>query len=100
MSGLPSPGMLGGNVTSDKKESDGAQAPRYRQAGIRMLTRFTEAASHARFTDAQSGFRAYSRRALEEIVPTERGVGVSAELLMKGVEHNLRILEVPRYHRV
>ena len=77
------------------KESDKAQAPRYRQAGISIVTKFTEAASHTQFTDAQSGFRAYSRRALEEIVPTEQGMGVSAEILMKGVERNLRILEVP-----
>jgi len=77
------------------RESDKAEAPRYRRAGIRVLTRFTEALSHTQFTDAQSGFRAYSRRALEELVPTEQGMGVSAEILMKGVERNLRIFEVP-----
>jgi glycosyltransferase involved in cell wall biosynthesis len=75
--------------------SNKTQAPGYRQAGIRILTRFTEAASRTQFTDAQSGFRAYSRKAFEEIVPTEQGMGVSVEILMKGVEHNLRILEVP-----
>jgi glycosyltransferase involved in cell wall biosynthesis len=77
------------------KESDKTRAPRYRQAGIRVLTRFTEAASHTQFTDAQSGFRAYSRKALEQIMPTEQGMGVSVEILMKAVEHKLRILEVP-----
>jgi len=71
------------------------EAPRYRQAGIRVLTRFTEAASRTEFTDAQSGFRAYGRRAIEEIVPAEQGMGVSVEILMKAVEHKLRILEVP-----
>jgi len=77
------------------KESEKTHAPRYRQAGIRVLTRFTEAASRTQFTDAQSGFRAYSRKALEQIMPAEQGMGVSVEILMKAVEHNLRILEVP-----
>ena len=76
-------------------KSDKTESPRYRQAGIRALTRLTEAASHSQLTDAQSGFRAYSRRALEEIMPTEQGMGVSVEILMKAVERNLRISEVP-----
>jgi glycosyltransferase involved in cell wall biosynthesis len=75
--------------------SSKTQAPSYRRVGIGLLTRFTEAASHTQFTDAQSGFRAYSRTALEQIVPTEQGVGASVEILMKGVENKLRILEVP-----
>ena len=75
--------------------SSKTEAPRYRQAGIRVLTRFTEAASRTEFTDAQSGFRAYGRKAIGEIVPTEQGMGVSVEILMKAVEHKLRILEVP-----
>jgi glycosyltransferase involved in cell wall biosynthesis len=74
---------------------DKAESPRYRQAGIRALTRLTEAASHTQLTDAQSGFRAYGRRALEEITPTEQGMGASVEILMKAVERNLRISEVP-----
>ena len=75
-------------------ERDKADSPRYRQAGIRALTRLTETASHTQLTDAQSGFRAYSRRALEEITPTEQGMGASVEILMKAAEHDLRISEV------
>jgi hypothetical protein len=77
------------------KESEKTHAPRYRQAGIRVLTRFTEAASHTQFTDAQSGFRAYSRKALEQIMPTEQGMGVSVEILMKAAVRQLKVAEVP-----
>jgi glycosyltransferase involved in cell wall biosynthesis len=75
--------------------SDRAQAPRYRLAGIRILTRFTRAASRAQFTDAQSGFRAYGKKAIDQIVPTEQGMGVSVEIVMKATERQLRIAEVP-----
>jgi glycosyltransferase involved in cell wall biosynthesis len=77
------------------KTSDRTEAPRYRKAGIRFLTRFTETASHTQITDAQSGFRAYSRKAIEEMVPTEQGMGVSVEMLMKAAELQLRVVEVP-----
>jgi glycosyltransferase involved in cell wall biosynthesis len=77
------------------RDAGDRQPPRYRRAGIMLLTRFTEAASGAQFSDAQSGFRAYSRKALEQIRPTEQGMGVSVEILMKAAEHGLRTVEVP-----
>ncbi|MGC8935697.1 MAG: glycosyltransferase family 2 protein, partial [Thermoproteota archaeon] len=46
-------------------------------------------------TDAQSGFRAYSRKAIHLIVPTEQGMGASTEILLKAKEKSLRIKEVP-----
>jgi len=44
--------------------------------------------------DAQSGFRAYSRRALEVLSVLEDGMGVSAEILMNARKQGLRICEV------
>lgn len=77
------------------RPKDERQTPRYREAGIRILTEFTEVASGGRFSDAQSGFRAYGRNAIDRIVPTEQGMGVSVEVLMKAVEQHLKIAEVP-----
>lgn len=37
-------------------------------------------------TDSQSGFRAYNRVALESLVLTEEGMGVSTEILVKAGE--------------
>jgi glycosyltransferase involved in cell wall biosynthesis len=84
--------VLGSRFMGDPSER---QPPRYRKAGIRVLTRFTEVASGAQFSDAQSGFRAYSRKAFEQIEPTEQGMGVSVEILMKAAERGLRTVEVP-----
>lgn len=71
------------------------EMPRYRAAGVRALTSLMDATSNTQLTDAQCGFRAYNRNAIERISPTEQGMGVSAEILMKSLEEKLRVLEVP-----
>jgi glycosyltransferase involved in cell wall biosynthesis len=72
-----------------------AQAPGYRQLGIRTITTLTNASSQTKLTDSQSGFRAYSRRAVDAMVPSEMGMGASTELISKATEAGLRITEVP-----
>ncbi len=69
--------------------------PRYRQAGIKIITKVAGNASYNGITDAQCGFRAYSRRAIHEIYLGEYGMGVSTEILVKAKDCNLRIKEVP-----
>jgi glycosyltransferase involved in cell wall biosynthesis len=75
-------------------EGGGSMAPGWRKAGIKLISRL---ASNSGFevSDAQSGFRAYSRRALESLSLTEEGMGVSTEILLKAEENGLRIAEVP-----
>jgi len=72
--------------------------PRYRRFGIWVLTRFTNAGSkeaNHRVVDGQSGFRAYSRRAIAVLNLKDRDMGVSAEILMQGRKKNLFYKEVP-----
>jgi hypothetical protein len=45
--------------------------------------------------DSQSGFRAYSRKAFEQINASELGMGVDSEILMQAKEARLRIVQVP-----
>jgi len=75
---------------------NGKNVPLYRRFGIGILTRFTNAGSkkHHKVTDGQSGFRAYSRKAIETINPKDDGMGVSAEILMQGRKKNLVFEEV------
>jgi glycosyltransferase involved in cell wall biosynthesis len=75
-----------------KNSSD---VPTYRKFGINMITRFQEIASKNGITDSQSGFRAYSKKALSLLEPTECGMGASAELLMKAHQNRLTTKEVP-----
>lgn len=74
---------------------DSEKVPRYRSFGIKTITRLTQVASYKNITDAQSGFRAYSKNAITEINLYEQGMGVSTEILMRAKEKGLLIKEVP-----
>jgi hypothetical protein len=74
---------------------DKQKVPSYRSFGIKTLTLLTKAASYRNITDAQSGFRAYSKAALSQIQLYEDGMAVSAEILLRASKHNLSIKEVP-----
>ncbi|RLI13804.1 hypothetical protein DRO33_00580, partial [Candidatus Bathyarchaeota archaeon] len=52
-------------------------------------------AAYPRLRDAQSGFRAYSRRAVRALEITERGMGASTEILMRAAALGLKLREVP-----
>jgi glycosyltransferase involved in cell wall biosynthesis len=71
-----------------------ASIPAYRRIGIRIINWVTGRGS-SRISDTQSGLRAYSRKAIEAISPTETGMGVSTEILLKAEEMGLRIKEIP-----
>ena len=71
------------------------EIPDYRKFGIRMITKITNVSINEKLTDSQSGFRAYSKKALIEIHPSEQGMGVSTEILIKASNKDLIIAEVP-----
>ena len=75
--------------------SDNNEVPRYRKFGIKIITQVTNASMKENFTDSQSGFRAYKKQVLENIVLTEQGMGISTEILIKASEKNFRITEIP-----
>ena len=69
--------------------------PNYRKLGINIITKITNATMKDHLTDSQSGFRAYSNKVINEISPSESGMGVSTEILIKASNKNFRIGEVP-----
>ncbi len=71
-----------------------AKIPRYRRYGISILN-FAMRRAHVNVTDSQSGYRAYSKKALDEIHPTESGMSAGAEILLQARAHRLKICEVP-----
>lgn len=73
----------------------GYAAPRYRKFGIDVITWMFNFASKVKVTDSQSGYRAYSRKALSSLVPTERGFSFSIQTLVEARRLKLRIVEVP-----
>ena len=69
--------------------------PSYRKAGIKIITSTINSATDLKVTDSQSGFRAYSRVAIDLIHPAESGMAVSTEILLKISNNGLSIAEVP-----
>ncbi len=71
------------------------RSPLYRRLGQRVLTLFTNVGSGHKVSDSQSGCRAYSLRALQELVLTERGMAISSEMQFAIQKSGLRVAEVP-----
>ncbi len=71
------------------------EIPRYRKIGVKVITELTNVTTGSKITDSQSGFRAYNKKVLENIMPTESGMGISTEILIKIQEKGLRITEMP-----
>ncbi len=69
--------------------------PQYRKLGIKAITNLVNSNTEKKITDSQSGFRAYNKIVMEKIVPSESGMGVSTEILIKANKIKFRISEVP-----
>jgi len=75
--------------------------PGYRRFGIRIITLLVNLGSKVKVYDAQSGFRAYSRQALNAISVKESGMSISVEILIRARKAGLRVKEVAtscQYH--
>ena len=83
--------VIGSRFLSDVSD----KVPEYRKFGIKVITKVTNASIHEKLTDSQSGFRSYSKKVLSEITPSDRGMGVSTELLIKASSKGFKISEVP-----
>ena len=70
-------------------------APKYRKLGINIITKVTNSSLSEKITDSQSGFRAYSKKVLEKLNLSEKGMGISTEILIKSNKYGFRIGEVP-----
>jgi glycosyltransferase involved in cell wall biosynthesis len=73
---------------------DNTDVPTYRKIGIKTITNLTNVGTENKLTDSQSGFRAYHKRVIPDIFPSEHGMGVSTEILIKANKKQFRIREV------
>lgn len=69
--------------------------PAYRKVGIKVLTKLANTSLENKITDSQSGFRAYNKKAVAEITMSDRGMGISNEILMNADKKGFRIKEIP-----
>ena len=74
---------------------EGDNSPKYRKLGIKIITKVTNSSLSEKITDAQSGFRAYNSKVLQSLTPSDTGMGISTEILIKSSNLGLKIAEVP-----
>lgn len=72
-----------------------SDVPSFRKIGIKIITKVTNTSIKKKLTDSQSGFRAYNKQVLTQINPSDVGMGISTEILIKASGRGLRITEVP-----
>jgi glycosyltransferase involved in cell wall biosynthesis len=84
--------VIGSRFLNKEDEKD---IPKYRKFGIKAITTLATTSMDQKLTDSQSGFRAYNKKVLQEIIPSEYGMGVSTEILIKANKKWYKIKEVP-----
>ncbi len=82
--------VIGSRFLVENKEM-----PSYRKTGIKMITKLANTALDKQITDSQSGFRGYNKKVLSAISPSESGMGVSNEILIKASKQGFKIDEAP-----
>jgi len=81
--------VIGSRFLDDSTKTSG-----YRKTGIKIITSASNYGTNFKVSDSQSGFRAYSKNAIDAIHPSEQGMSVSTEILLKISNKGLSVAEV------
>ncbi len=81
-------------VIGSRKKQAGA-IPWYRRIGQRVISRSVNVLTRQPLTDTESGFRAFSRKAIAVLYLKENGMAISAEAVAEASRLDLKIAEVP-----
>jgi glycosyltransferase involved in cell wall biosynthesis len=85
----------GSDVVIGSRAMQRSEIALYRRLGQRVLSRLTRVASRKTLSDTESGFRAYSRKAIDTLELKETGMAVSSEIISEATAKGLKITEVP-----
>jgi glycosyltransferase involved in cell wall biosynthesis len=85
----------GFDLVIGSREAQKEKTPSYRRIGQKVLLRSTRMLSGSEIVDSESGFRALSLRAVNEIELKEKGFAVETEMIASAADKNLKITEVP-----
>lgn len=69
--------------------------PPYRRVGQKVLGYFTSILAGKEFSDTESGFRAFSSKAIDLLEPKEKGFGICAEMVSEATAKGLKVTERP-----
>ncbi len=85
----------GFDLVIGSREAQKDKTPRYRRIGQKVLLRSTRLASKTNISDSESGFRALSPKAINELDLKEKGFAIESEMITRAADKNLKISEVP-----
>ncbi|MFH1403981.1 MAG: glycosyltransferase family 2 protein [Candidatus Altiarchaeota archaeon] len=84
------------DITIGVRYSGGrGKTPLYRRVGQKILDAQTNLIAESNFTDTQSGFRCFSKKALLKITPDYTGFEAESFMLIHAVKNELTVIEVP-----
>jgi glycosyltransferase involved in cell wall biosynthesis len=85
----------GFDLVIGSREAQNDKTPRYRRIGKKVILHSTRLASKANIFDTESGFRALSPKAINELDLKENGFAIESEMITCAAGKNLKITEVP-----
>ncbi|MDO8568812.1 MAG: glycosyltransferase family 2 protein [Dehalococcoidales bacterium] len=85
----------GADVVIGSREMQSNSIPAFRRTGQRVLARLTNIASRKNLSDTESGFRAYSKKAIINLELKETGMAISSEIISAAARKGLKLAEVP-----
>lgn len=85
----------GFDLVIGSREAQKDKTPRYRRIGQKVLLRSTRLASKTNISDSESGFRALSPKAINDLELKARGFAIESEMITRAADKNLKITEVP-----
>lgn len=85
--------VIGSRFVNDNVKAQ--NIPAYRKVGMMVLDNATALGSGYNITDSQSGYRLYSKNAIQNISLENTGMAAGSEILIQAAEKKLKIAEVP-----
>ena len=85
----------GFDLVIGSREAQKDKTPRYRRIGQKVIFRSSRLASKANIADSESGFRALSPKAINDLELKEDGFAIESEMITRAADKNLKITEVP-----
>jgi len=92
---LIKPVSEGFDLVIGSREAQKDKTPTYRRIGRKVLLHSARLASKANITDSESGFRALSPKAINNLKLKATGFAIESEMITRAADRNLKITEVP-----
>ena len=92
---LIKPISQGFDLVIGSREAQKDKTPKYRRIGQKVIFGSSRLASGTKVADSESGFRALSPRAINELDLKAQGFAIESEMITFAADKNLKITEVP-----